>query len=1554
MKNKLLKSLLCLTLAFVFVLSAASGAFPADSVAKAANISCNVKFSKPAICVDVGDVINLDKCGVQFSADSSTVYSGISWTLNGSSVSSYEPTVKGVYTLVAKSGNKSMNVYVIAKNATDTEYVLYENDFSASANDFRVIEKTNGGNVSVLEGAYVLDGSSSSESYVRALLPAFLDSFGDAKIEAAIKITSPTDEYKWGSVMYRIQNGNYPYYQACLRYNAALSNGVEISQRNPSNYWDVYRETSFSYWVQSEYNVCSITANGTKSVLNINGFDVLTYANTAFSSGAFGFQTRGTKMLVDYVKIVIDGNTPVTSSCDVSFAKPAIRADIGETIDLSSCDVQFTVDSLYTSGKNITWKKDGKAISTFTPSASGVAALTATYGGKTKNVYVVTRSLNDGEYVLYYNDFSSDKGDLRVIQQSSASAYYDGAGNYVIDASAHNDAYGRVCLPSFLDEFGDAKVEARYKDTDMNNERNWSSIMLRMQNADFPYMQMCIRNNTTLPEGVEIAQRNEKNEWTVFLTTSSDKKISGDFNTYALVTQSNEIYGYINGKKVISYNKSLYSTGAMGLQAKGLKITVDYVKVTLGETTADEDTGVECTVAKTKPFIGCNVGQTVLLDRCDVQFEYGSKAIDGKYITWKKDGKVITEFSDTSLGIHLLTASYAGSTMNVYVVPKKASSHEYVIYEEAFNSEPNGFRVIEASNGGSAYYTNGTYVLNGSGNADAYVRVLLPSYLDDFGDGRFETSMRLTAPVDNSKWGSLMYRVQNGNFPYMQTCLRYDSTAPSGVEIAQRNTANAWAVSQNTSTNAHVSDAHNLVVVESNGKNTTYTINGTNVLYESNTPFSTGAWGMQVRGLTMIFDWVRIVSTSNNTNTSIYISSGGYVDVRDPDTGIRVSPAIITDVKTKADLENITANCPAIAIMNYEVVDGNARVTLADGYVSPERALDYLCGKVIPAFRIKDNAAADSLASFLKRNGKKDAYAVSATPSVLKRAYDKWKYIRGVADYSNLTSFDAEAIRYQAMAGTARVVILNENVSKETVTKIQDSYTTVWIGVSEGKTASVKAINKGPYGIITPNRAVTEKCYNDYYSANTIIRRVNVIGHRGNPSVAQENTVAGAQTAYSNGATMVENDIYLVADGVLMVMHDPTIDRTTNGSGNVESFTSTQLKQYVVDHKAGVAAQPIPTLEEFLQSVKGKAGQKVVIEIKYTSSAFGQKLANLINKYNIMDQIVIISFHPEHLATIRSILPGIPIGLLQSMSFDESNPVGTVENILEVAQSNKSVYNPGYSGLGYNVIRELSYRGLNLWPWTVNNQNDFDRLMIEGVGGITTDYAQWSKDFVENLFVNSSGRVIATTYGGSNIDVTSSAEFVVVEDNLGITYSNGTVNVPKKKEGGSASYFFRYKKTTPTGMTYYTVTDVQTVEVEPTSVFELKEGSSLSLKSGVLTKISPEYTADRVKAEFKYPVVIRDNEGNALSGDAIVSTGSVIYLEGDTSKNAVVIMKGDANGDGVIDSTDYLKIKQYFLTNTGLSGVYFVAADCDEDGLISTTDYMRLKLYFMSAFDLYA
>ena len=106
--KKIFKGLISIALVFSFVLAAASGAFPNDASAISANVSCNVTFTKPAICCDEGDVVELSKCGVQFTETSTMTTSGITWTYNGSTIKTFSPNKRGVYELVAKSGSNSI------------------------------------------------------------------------------------------------------------------------------------------------------------------------------------------------------------------------------------------------------------------------------------------------------------------------------------------------------------------------------------------------------------------------------------------------------------------------------------------------------------------------------------------------------------------------------------------------------------------------------------------------------------------------------------------------------------------------------------------------------------------------------------------------------------------------------------------------------------------------------------------------------------------------------------------------------------------------------------------------------------------------------------------------------------------------------------------------------------------------------------------------------------------------------------------------------------------------------------------------------------------------------------------------------------------------------------------------------------------------------------------------------------------------------------------------------------------------------------------------------
>ena len=211
------------------------------------DVYCNVKFSKPAICCDAGQTVDLTKCGVQFAADATMTTGGITWLYDGEVVESFTPAAKGVYSLTAQCGANTKTIYVVAKNADENEYVLYRNDFDADVSGLRVIETTDGATVSVSDGMLRLDSSIELWGAARVLLPEYLDDFGDAIMEASMSMTAAYADSRWNSMMFRVQDSDYPYYQACMRYDLTASSGVEIAQRTPSNKWFVYKNTDFHY-----------------------------------------------------------------------------------------------------------------------------------------------------------------------------------------------------------------------------------------------------------------------------------------------------------------------------------------------------------------------------------------------------------------------------------------------------------------------------------------------------------------------------------------------------------------------------------------------------------------------------------------------------------------------------------------------------------------------------------------------------------------------------------------------------------------------------------------------------------------------------------------------------------------------------------------------------------------------------------------------------------------------------------------------------------------------------------------------------------------------------------------------------------------------------------------------------------------------------------------------------------------------------------------------------------------------------------------------------------
>ena len=165
------------------------------------------------------------------------------------------------------------------------------------------------------------------------------------------------------------------------------------------------------------------------------------------------------------------------------------------------------------------------------------------------------------------------------------------------------------------------------------------------------------------------------------------------------------------------------------------------------------------------------------------------------------------------------------------------------------------------------------------------------------------------------------------------------------------------------------------------------------------------------------------------------------------------------------------------------------------------------------------------------------------------------------------------------------------------------------------------------------------------------------VGHRGAKGEAPENTMIGFKFAFDNGVRCFELDVHLTKDGELAVIHDDTLDRTTNGKGHIGGYTMDELKRFdagVLFPETHSAAQ-IPCLEEVLTEYATKI-ELFEIEIKpdrpFVLDIVCKQLCDLLCDFNIADKTIITSFDPYAIKTVKAIMPNQRCGFI-SMFYKE-------------------------------------------------------------------------------------------------------------------------------------------------------------------------------------------------------------------------------------------------------------------------------------------------------------
>ena len=228
-----------------------------------------------------------------------------------------------------------------------------------------------------------------------------------------------------------------------------------------------------------------------------------------------------------------------------------------------------------------------------------------------------------------------------------------------------------------------------------------------------------------------------------------------------------------------------------------------------------------------------------------------------------------------------------------------------------------------------------------------------------------------------------------------------------------------------------------------------------------------------------------------------------------------------------------------------------------------------------------------------------------------------------------------------------------------------------------------------------------------------------VIAHRGYSQVAPEDTMASYESAARVGADFLENDVQSTADGVPMILHDDTLDRTTDGTGRLDAAQSGDVLRLDAGSwfSPYFTGQRVPTSVEMLQHAKLK-GRQVLLEIKGPETrAEIERIVREVGETSMKESTVIQSFDPEILRTVHDIDPTLRLGLLRSTL--DADPVA------EARSAFAATYNPAWTALAGrpDVVASLHAAGIAVQPWTVDDPRQWDAMDRMGVDGVITNRA---------------------------------------------------------------------------------------------------------------------------------------------------------------------------------------------------------------------------------------
>ncbi|MBT2662054.1 glycerophosphodiester phosphodiesterase family protein [Bacillus sp. ISL-45] len=252
--------------------------------------------------------------------------------------------------------------------------------------------------------------------------------------------------------------------------------------------------------------------------------------------------------------------------------------------------------------------------------------------------------------------------------------------------------------------------------------------------------------------------------------------------------------------------------------------------------------------------------------------------------------------------------------------------------------------------------------------------------------------------------------------------------------------------------------------------------------------------------------------------------------------------------------------------------------------------------------------------------------------------------------------------------------------------------------------------------------------FQQVFAAETTIgelRQFDTVAHRGAAGYAPENTIAAFDMGLEMKADYIEIDVQRSKDGKLVIIHDTTVDRTTDGTGKVGELTLEELRSLDAGSFKGeqFAGEKIPTFEEILDRYHGKIGILIELKAPQLYPGIEEEVTQELKERNLdkpqNDKIIIQSFNFESMKKIDALLPNVPIGVLTYSSLH------TTDAALQEFAKYADLFNPSYGLVTRELVDKVHSLGMEIQSWTVRSPEAAQFLIDMKVDGIITDYPDY-------------------------------------------------------------------------------------------------------------------------------------------------------------------------------------------------------------------------------------